>query len=252
MNSEQAKVILACYRPAVDDASDPQVAAALRLAQTDPALAAWYAAQQAIDAAVHRKLTEIPIPPGLQTRLLSQRPATKSSVTWLGWWRLPAVSSLAALLLAGFIFLQALPTSFRAYRHEMVEFVDKPYTLDFEVDDLAQARQLMKDSGYPSDYVLPGHLSDYPLEGGCKRSWRGEKVSLLCFGEEDEGKPDVWLFFAPADKLPGSRSDSDLRYTRVDEMITATWVADGIRYLAVAEADEMDLQGMLQPAAGLN
>ena len=251
MNSDQAKVILACFRPAVDDASDPQVAAALRLVQTDPALAAWYVGQRAVDAAVHRTLVDIPTPPGLQTRILARRPAAKPALTWQGWWRLPAVSSLAALLLAGFIFLHALPNSFRAYRSEMVEFVDRPYELDFEVEDLAQARQLMQDSGYPSDYVLPGHLSDYPLEGGCKRSWRGEKVSLLCFGEEDEGKPDVWLFFAPADKLPGSRSDSDLRYTRVDEMITATWVSGGIRYLAVAEADEMDLQGMLQPGAGL-
>jgi hypothetical protein len=89
MNRERAKEILAGYRPNKDLATDPEFAGALGLLAQDPELARWFEHEQALDAALRLKLQEIPIPVGLETRILASRP---KRLTRPAWWRCPRCS----------------------------------------------------------------------------------------------------------------------------------------------------------------
>ena len=70
MNREEARFILKAYRPGESDARDPEVAQALALAESDPALRLWLERQIASQAILRESLRQIPIPPDLRERIL--------------------------------------------------------------------------------------------------------------------------------------------------------------------------------------
>jgi len=72
VNSLEAKQILIAYRAGRTDASDPEVAEALRLAHRDPFLRQWLEQQRAFHGAMEARLREIPVPGDLKNRILSR------------------------------------------------------------------------------------------------------------------------------------------------------------------------------------
>jgi len=88
MNNEQAKFILRAYRPGGRDAGDAIFGAALQQAQLDPALGAWFAREQALDAAVAAKVRAVAPPAGLReailagARMSTPRPAAAPRPRW--------------------------------------------------------------------------------------------------------------------------------------------------------------------------
>ena len=102
MNNEQAKFILRAYRPGGRDAADPAFGDALRQAQADPALGAWLAREQSLDAAVASKLRALSPPPELREAILAG--SRVSFAAPARGWRLPAwlaVAASLAVLIAG-------------------------------------------------------------------------------------------------------------------------------------------------------
>ena len=73
MDSTEAKTILSIYRPGVDD-GDPQFAEALKQAECDPELGAWFAEERASYANVRRRLRAIEPPADLRAKILRERP----------------------------------------------------------------------------------------------------------------------------------------------------------------------------------
>lgn len=71
MNNQEAKFILGSYRSNGADATDPHFAEALKQAQQDPALGAWFAREQAHDREVAAKLRAIAPPAGLREEILA-------------------------------------------------------------------------------------------------------------------------------------------------------------------------------------
>jgi len=105
MNNEQAKFILRAYRPGGRDAGDATFGAAVEQARSDPALGAWFAREQAFDAAVAAKVRAVAPPAGLREAILtgarmSRPPAAESAgprwrpAVWL------AVAAAVAVLLS--------------------------------------------------------------------------------------------------------------------------------------------------------
>jgi hypothetical protein len=246
MTSQEARALLSTYRPQVGAAGDARMTEALALVQRDPQLAQWFKQQQATDAVVRRALADIPVPYGLATRIIANRPSARSGFAWPDWLRAPALSAVAALLLLGFWGQQPAAPMFEQYRGSMVAFVDHPYEMDFHAETEAGVRQAMAGEGYPSTYTVPPGLHTYPLEGGCKRSWNGRKVSLICYGSHEQHKPDVWMFVAPADVLPDAPREAVPQYRQLDDIATAAWFADGLHYLVATELDEAALRQLLQ------
>lgn len=71
MNNDEAKFILAAYRPDGRDASDARFAEAIAQAERDPELRAWWERQRAFDTKVAAKLAEVMPPPGLRDSILA-------------------------------------------------------------------------------------------------------------------------------------------------------------------------------------
>lgn len=88
MNNEEAKFRLSAYRPGGQDAGDPALDEALALAERDPALRAWFAREQAFDAAVAAKMRTLAPPPGLREAILAGARIERRRASWLrpvGW-----------------------------------------------------------------------------------------------------------------------------------------------------------------------
>src|ERR1043166_4810552 len=102
MTKEEAKKILAAYRPGDQDQLESDFAEALAETQRDAELARWFAEEREFDRTVAAHLKSVPVPFGLKTRILANMRA--NSVTRWRW--VAAVSAAAAVLL-----LVALATS---------------------------------------------------------------------------------------------------------------------------------------------
>jgi hypothetical protein len=105
MNNTEAKFILQAYRPGGADAGDPTFSAALEQARIDPELNAWFAREQAFDAAVGKKLCAAEVPSGLREAILAGGRVTAFPVRPRAWWRRPdllaAAAGIAILLSVG-------------------------------------------------------------------------------------------------------------------------------------------------------
>src|SRR4030095_9404314 len=123
MNREEAQFILHAYRPSGEDAHDPQFEEPLALVRDDPALARWFAREQALDAAVARRISSVSPPPDLRTQLLLARKVIRPRP----WWRKPAriaAAAMVALLISAAILLllrRSDETEFASFRGTMIE-----------------------------------------------------------------------------------------------------------------------------------
>jgi hypothetical protein len=245
MNRERAKEILAGYRPDKNLGTDPELAPALALLEQDAELARWFEHEQALDAALRRKLQEIPIPVELQTRILASRP---KRLTRPDWWREPSLLSAAAAVLvvigvSAVWFAPWKPTTWSGYQAKVVEEITEPYSLDFKTRSHGQVRQGLAAAGYPSDYRVPPGLLEYPLEGGLKLGWRGHKVSVVCFGSDEERKADVWLIVLSRTSLSGAPTGATPAFEVIGKSRIASW-ADAGHFYIVATRDGPDLKGL--------
>jgi len=71
MSNDEAKFILAAYRPDGRDASDARFAEAVAQAERDPELRVWWERQRAFDTQVAAKLAEVLPPPDLREAILA-------------------------------------------------------------------------------------------------------------------------------------------------------------------------------------
>ncbi len=247
MDRRQAKSVLACYRPGLDDPRSEPFAEALEQARGDPDLAHWLEAETALDAAIAAKVREARVPPDLEARILAHRPAAAP----VAWWRRPLVAfaPVAAVLIAVIVFAArewwAPPGDFASYRAQMSALVAGEYKLDVEARDLPTLRGFFARRGWPADYSAPPSLERYPLEGGMAVNWRGRKVSVVCFGVEDDESKDMWLFVVERGALPGAPSSSAPDFARVSKLMTASWSSADKLYLLAGRGDERALREFL-------
>jgi hypothetical protein len=247
VDSRQARTILACYRPGLDDPRSEPFAEALEQARRDPELALWLERENALDASIGAKLREAPVPPGLKSRILAGRPAVAPVI----WWRRPLVAfaPLAAILIAAIAIValqwRSSSSGFPSYRRQMGALVAGDYKLDVEARDLPKLREFFAKRRWPADYSVPVSLEGYPLEGGMAVEWRGHKVSVICFGEEDDESKDLWLFVVERDALPDARSSVVPEFAPVSKLMTASWSSASKVYLLAGRGDEPSLRKYL-------
>jgi hypothetical protein len=103
MTTEEAKFILSAFRPGGSDAGAPAFGDALRIAGEDPMLGAWFAQSRAHDAAIARKLGEIPPPAGLREAILAGvRVGGSPKSSGLGWGWITGLAAAAAAAICVF------------------------------------------------------------------------------------------------------------------------------------------------------
>ena len=243
MDREEARQILACYRPGVDDPADPPFAEALEKARHDTELAAWLEEQTAFDAAVRARVRRLPVPPDLRGKILAGY-GQRSRVT--GPWRSFSFHAVAAslIVLAVVGFWLAKPRiTFDAYRRHMVGLVRGEYEMSIKSKDLDAIRRYLAAQQSPSDYPLSRALERLEPEGGATIEWHGRKVSLLCL-EADE-QQDLFLFVVDRSVLPDAPVTESPQIVSVRGMATATWVRGHELYLLAGHGDEEFLRRYL-------
>jgi len=108
MNNVEAKFILQGYRPNGSDAADAMFGPALEQARHDPALHDWFAREQAFDAAISAKFSQIQAPAGLREAILAGGRVTAAEAPRRNWWQYPVMLAAAASIAVIFALTMAL------------------------------------------------------------------------------------------------------------------------------------------------
>jgi len=246
MTRREAQEILLSCRPGRERADDPQVAAALELARTDPELREWYEQHRAWDAAVRKGLNSIPVPPDLRWEILAGPKVIKGPAHW---WNRRAIVIAAAAAIAFLITLAVVllkpdrtPNTFAEFRTDVIGTVLRNYGMQLETNDMEQIRAFLDSRGAPADYAVPRGLQQLRIAGCGVLNSQGKTVSMLCF--EDTDNRQVWMFFAKAATWQ-DRPTGEPRVERVISCATASWLEGDSLYVIASETSESSLRKLL-------
>jgi uncharacterized membrane protein YbaN (DUF454 family) len=247
MTRREAQEILLSCRPGREPADDPQVAAALELARTDPELHAWYEQHRAWDAAVRQQLGSIPVPPDLRWEILSGRKIVTGPAHW---WNRPAALSAAAALIAALVVLSVVflkrpsssPDTFAEFRTNVIATALREYKMDLQTNDMRQIRGFLATRGAPSDYVAPAGLDKLKLVGCGVLNWKRKPVSMICF--EDQRERGIWLFAIKATHWKDRPGDQPA-FHKVFSCPAASWSEGETVYVLAGDTKEPELRKLL-------
>lgn len=247
MDNEQARFILQAYRPGGQDARDPQFREALEQVQRDPDLARWFAAEQALDSAISRKLKSAPVPSDLKSTILAGRKVIHSK----RWWEHRPVVALAAalafLLVAAAYWLQTKPAAHEltvdAFRRDMVAAFGAPHSLHVGNMNSEQVRSWLAERGGLTDFSAPAGLKNAPQIACDVLDWRGKKVTLICYVVKHSGAmKEMHLLVINQADLPGVPRVEKPQFTQIGNHATAAWSQDAKLYVLTAAGDKGSLQ----------
>lgn len=265
METTEARARLGLYRPGVDDPADPFFAEALALAQTDPELARWLAAEQALDAAFADKLKPASsVPADLKTNLLGlANVVAPPPDRWRQRW-LPALAGAAVAAavtwLAALATLRPAPTppptertverlvetsaTLEDFRAEMVSFLQLTPSLEYESKDVDDLRATLRRDGSPDGDEIPTGLLALSGKGCRTLFFRGHKVGFLCF-ERKNGQLAHFLVVDRAAISDAAGTREQPQYRGEGQWMTATWVEGDLVHLVTVKGDEKTLSGYL-------
>lgn len=247
MNQDEIRKILAIYRP--EDAPDPMLAQAMEEAARDPALSAWFSKEQEFDRQFSEAFHSAAIPPGLKTRILATTEAAHSQrlrrSRAIGW-------TVAAIAVAFVLFSSwhgpfTPASSLGDFRSEMISFIKLAPPLELESASLQRIQCWLDTSGAPASVSIPPRLEALEPVGCRVLSFRGHKVSLICFRR---GGPQlVHLIVIDDATLSGLPSAGSRTFTKEGEWMTAAWREGERSYLLAAQGDRQLLEHYLHPKA---
>jgi len=253
VNNQQAKEILALYRPGTADAEDPFFAEALQRCDREPELKRWFDEHCTVYTAIRARFKQIAVPEGLKQQILSECTARAKII----WWQRPellAVAAAIALLMGLAVFWLRTPRpgedTFGHYSTRMTGIARRgDYLMDFETNDLTQIRSYLAQHHAPADYVLPAGLRKVAATGCAVEGWQNTKASMICFRT---GKPlppgeanDLWLFVIDRSAVKDAPASSAPQFAKVNRFITATWAQGDRLYLLLTEGDQRTIQQYL-------
>ena len=251
MNLTEAKNYLQLYRPGAGDDRDPQVAAALALAKSNPALAASLEAQTAGQTALRDKFRAIEPPAGLKEQIISEHAAGRKAISRR---RALALAATAAVIVvgAGWWLLAHPPAKandLAIYRARMVRAALTGYAMDLETNNLARIRAYLSQKQAPSDFRLPAGLERAAVAGCAIEPWQGAKVTLVCFRTGKPLRPgvqsDLWLFVIDRASLKNATASATPALAKVNRLMTATWAEGNNFYLLGVAGDEQTIRSYL-------
>jgi hypothetical protein len=252
MNSQEAKIILALFRPGTADEADPSFQEARQLAKTDPELARWFGAHCESYLLLRGKFQAIPIPPGLKEQILSERKIHRPF--FQTYWRPLLAMAAVVTFLVGIDFgygpFHDAKDRYAAYRKRMVEAALRGYAMDVTTTNDARVHQYLEENHSPTDFALSAGLKRAMLAGCAVPSWQGNPVSMICFKSDRPLPPgaqsDLWLFVTSRQTLGKADLPANPVFDRVNKAITASWSDEHNDYLLATVGDEAFLQRYLK------
>jgi len=238
MNPEQAKFILSSGRRDERHAADPLFAEALRAAERDPALAAWFERSCAHDREIAAKLATIEPPAGLREAILAggRASATRRKTRFLR-----ATLAAAAALAVGISVSRWSATANAAEPTDLAKFAladsSRGWVHSHADSVQNQFERWLDEGGGRAGLPLPANLAQLQALEGCRViDVAGRDVFEICF--QHEGR---WLHLYATRIEPGENLAPDARVatTMTGERCCATWVdtAHGYRVALVGSSD---------------
>ena len=246
MNREEAKIILAAYRPNGADADDPRFAGALALACTDAELRAWFEAGQSADKVIAAKLRAAPLPPDLLGQIRSGVAARQAGRPRYQPVALALAASIVLLgLIAGLLLTrptEPAPGTFAALQTDMAAFLREMPQLDIAEDRVPEIRAWLTRQPAFASAQLPQGLEKFPGIGCRTIEWQNQKLALVCFMVEGQV---MHVFVMPRSAFPELPASSTPHLAKVGGQNTASWASGDHIYLIVTLADKAVLHEIL-------
>lgn len=260
MNKEKAKEWLSAYLEGLEFEENPELKAALQLADEDPELKAWWQEQREMDQQMEAALEEIPIPDNLEAKLLQAvGDRQDKTLIWKSARRIVWGIGIAAVLVLSVVavrqtsqhevILQNLqerisgtsPDSFNHFRDGMAYYIRNVYfQLDHLSKDVDSIDSWLKAENAPTFEALPEELLALkPI--GCKQfKWNEQDVSLVCFHTEN-GKI-VHMFILERDEARPDQYMGIDAIARSHELETGGWTTNDRVYVLVGSDPEVDVE----------
>lgn len=232
MTKEQAKRILAAYRPGDQDSLDSHFAEALRQTEDDSELARWFAEERDFDRAVSGHVSEIPVPFGLKTRILANMPRyTRTKPRWVAAFATTAAAAATLFVLAQLMGVWRASDQHSAslsnYEQEMMSFIKLPPPLEMESLQIAPIKQWILERKAPLADIPPGIAAVETM--GCRILYfRGYPVTLICFCH---GQTVAHLLMVDRAALRAPKPGNPPVVTGQGEWTTATWADQHYAYM---------------------
>lgn len=202
MTNDEAKFILAGYRPGGADARAETFREALDQARGDPVLAGWLERSVAFDRAVSDRLKRVPVPPGLRESILA---GGRLSRPGSGIRRHLLAGLAAAAVLAGFIGLslrwRAAGAPFNAAQFAQYAIADIHAPGHKEDPDPTMQAWIATETAPLDRAAMPIDIARM-RDSGCRiLSFRGRDLIELCFT-----RGGVWfhLYLLPNTRAEGA------------------------------------------------
>jgi hypothetical protein len=244
MDNEQAKLILAAFRPDGRDANDPDIADAMRQAEMDPELRRWLAEQRAFDQRMMAGLECVQPPAGARDRALAAiRVSQRWRARWTWAWAWP-------LAMAASVALVATVTTVVVRQPERVDLpqlasteglagylAEHDASIGLMNEDYQTLVNWIEARGGPKPESVPAPLAQLPVLG-CQ-TWNTDRgtVSLVCFVGPDRTRLHLYVFEDTA-LLPGTLPQrSEPRIERHGVWAMAGWQHGGKGYVLGIPAD---------------
>ncbi|HYD83066.1 MAG TPA: hypothetical protein VEA63_03415 [Opitutus sp.] len=242
MTNEEAKFILGGYRGNGRDASDTLFAEALKQAQADPGLGAWFAREQAHNAAVAAKLAEIAPPAGLREAILAGGRVSVSAKPW--WVRREWLAMAAAVAVAIGVGTMTLWTSRATAAGDPLAsyaLADvKPHRGHGAA--VAALQTAMKNPAMRLSAALPVDFAELE-RSGCRTVLIGKRPVLeVCF--EREGR---WFhcYIGRCEDFPELAAQQAPEFASSGEMTAATWANGTYRVVVAGRAGREVIERLL-------
>jgi hypothetical protein len=245
MTNKEASFLLGACPPG--GTSDPEFAAALAHASSDPILKAWFEDQRRFDSAIAARLQAAPVPGDLRSRILTGGRVSRPQPWWLPARRVWAIAAMAVLF-AGLGAWYSAETRRQANGWEdqalatLTELVSGQAKFDAESPSVAQLQQWLRANGSPSA-SLPEAVRRL-ASAGCKTfTWNGHPVSIICF--HGPGGEMVHIAMVDRAALESPPPEGHPEFETRDGWRTASWSQGDMAMMLATRAPEAQLRALL-------
>lgn len=243
MTREEAQEILLLHRAGRnDDAADPEMAEALRMAESDPELAQWLEQQQEFRATVEKQFASIEPPADLKSRILAGG-QTRPKKTLIRPQLLALAASVIVLFALSNLWLNHEEHSFAQFRSRMTDFALRSYVMDIVTNSGPVVRQFLASEGAPADFPLTPGLEKLAVKGGGRLSWQNQPVAMMCFTLTN----NQTAFMFVMDQNAVSKGRPNMEVLAGKDLSSVAWTKNGKVYLLAAAEPTEVLESLAAP-----
>lgn len=240
MNTTEAKFILQACRPDGRDATDPRFSDALAQARQDPALADWFAREQAFDAEVAAKLRTVQPPADLRAAILAGARMSRPSP----WWRQQRVLALAASVALIFTLVSVWLVRSRTVDGGQLALgamaeMSSPAHRPVVMGGRGELRTLLASASTRLADGLPLDFAELKADGCRTLSIGGREVLEVCF---ERGGNEFHLYVARGGDFPAGGANGDPMFLEQGRLASVSWRDHRHAYVLVTDSGVKNLR----------